>query len=157
MSYSLALLYFLYKPQSIRNFVRFFLSEFSFDSFLWNCTMDSWLWWSHCKYTRRRLKRRQPKCWTNEENIRFVWFGLVYGISTIVGYLMLNPFLYIETVLFQTIQFSISTQFSSIWPIDRTLSGVTILGQVDLGVMAIKRYFTLPKASALLKPHHQII
>ena len=28
-----------------------------------------------------------------------------------------------KTVLYQTIQFSISTQFSSIWPIDRTLSG----------------------------------
>ena len=42
-----------------------------------------------------------------------VWFGLVYfyGISTIVGYLMPNPFLYILTVLFQTIQFSISTVF----------------------------------------------
>ena len=61
---------------------------------------------------------------------------------------MPNPFLYTETVLFQTIQFSISTyfsftqlnvqntsfqttqfsviiQFSSIWPIDRTPSGVT--------------------------------
>ena len=29
----------------------------------------------------------------------------------------------IKTVLFQAIQFSISRQFSSIWPIDRTLSG----------------------------------
>ena len=28
----------------------------------------------------------------------------------------------VKTVLFQTIQFSISTQFSSIWPIDRILS-----------------------------------
>ena len=34
-----------------------------------------------------------------------------------------------KTVLFQTIQFSISTQFSYIWPIDRTLSGVTTPGQ----------------------------
>ena len=34
-----------------------------------------------------------------------------HGISTIVGYLMSNPFSYIYTVLFQTIQFSISTQF----------------------------------------------
>ena len=33
------------------------------------------------------------------------------------------------TVLFQTIQFSISTQFSSIWPIDTTLSGVTTPSQ----------------------------
>ena len=120
------------------------------------------------------------------------FFGLVwfYGISTIVGYLMLNPvFTYIwniwfvntfcrytqlnhqtilfltiqvsisqkmlcitnssikyqsfsytqlndQTVLFQTIQFSTSHLFalssisnSSIWPMDRTLSGTTTLGQ----------------------------
>ena len=56
----------------------------------------------------------------------FVWF---YDISIIVGYLMPNPFLYIQTVLFQTIQFSISTLFSSIWLIDRTLSGATTPGQ----------------------------
>ena len=31
-----------------------------------------------------------------------------------------------QTVLFQKIQFSMSTQFSSIWPINRTLSGTTI-------------------------------
>ena len=30
-----------------------------------------------------------------------------------------------KTVLFQTIQLSISTLFNSIWPIDRTLSGAT--------------------------------
>ena len=34
----------------------------------------------------------------------------------------------VKTVLFQTIQFSISTQFSSIWPIDRTPLGATTLG-----------------------------
>ena len=34
-----------------------------------------------------------------------------------------------KTVLFQVIQFSISTLFSSIWPIDRTLSGATTPGQ----------------------------
>ena len=38
-----------------------------------------------------------------------------------------------ETVLFQTIQFSISTHFSSIWPIDRTLSGATTPGQSGPG------------------------
>ena len=35
----------------------------------------------------------------------------------------------VKTVLFQTTQFSISTQFSSVWPMDRTLSGATSLGQ----------------------------
>ena len=38
---------------------------------------------------------------------------------------MPNPFLYIYIVIFQTIQLSICTQFSSIWLIDRTLSGAT--------------------------------
>ena len=37
-----------------------------------------------------------------------VWF---YGISTTIGYLMPNPFLYLLTVLFQTIQLSISKHF----------------------------------------------
>ena len=52
-----------------------------------------------------------------------ITFGLdwFYGTSTNVGYLIPDPFLYI-TVQFQTIQFSLRTQFSSIWPRDRTLS-----------------------------------
>ena len=39
------------------------------------------------------------------------WFIGFYGISTFVGYLMPNPFLS-KSVLFKTIQFSISTQFN---------------------------------------------
>ena len=40
------------------------------------------------------------------------YIGLIInGISTIVGYLMPNPFLYNKTVLFQTIQLSINKQF----------------------------------------------
>ena len=38
----------------------------------------------------------------------------------------------VTTVLFQTIQVSISTQFSSIWPIDRTLSGATTLRSLNV-------------------------
>ena len=34
-----------------------------------------------------------------------------------------------KTVIFQTIQFSISMLFSAIWPIDMTLSGATTPGQ----------------------------
>ena len=42
-------------------------------------------------------------------------FVLFYGISTIVSYLMPNPFLYIKTVLFQTVQCSISMQLEWTW------------------------------------------
>ena len=38
-----------------------------------------------------------------------------------------------KTVLFQVIQFSISMQFSSILPIDRTLSGATTVDQSGPG------------------------
>ena len=85
----------------------------------------------------------------NQQIHWFIWFRLVwfYDISTIVDYLMWNPFSYIKTVLletirfsvstlkmlkavlFQAIPFSISTHFSPIWPIDRTQSSATILGQ----------------------------
>ena len=75
-----------------------------------------------------------------------VWF---YGISTIVGYLMPNPFLYIKTVLFQTIQFCISTQFSFIWPIDRTLSGATTLGQSAPGSNGNKGLLHIPQSSSI--------
>ena len=43
-------------------------------------------------------------------HIVLVW--LVYGISTFVGYLTPNPFLCKQSVPFETIQFSISTQFN---------------------------------------------
>ena len=71
----------------------------------------------------------------------YVSLFVFYGISPSVGYLMLNLFLQIistisnnsvyntKTVLFQTIQFSISTQFFSIWAMDRTLSGATTPNQ----------------------------
>ena len=54
---------------------------------------------------------------------------------------------------FQTIQFSIRTQFSSIWPIDRTLSGPTTLGKsgprndVNEGVLRIPQSSTITGAS----------
>ena len=89
-----------------------------------------------------------------------------------------------KTFLFKTIQFSISTQFSSIWHIDGTLSGPTTPGQsgpgndgnekllrisqsssitgplqdrVDQGTMAMKGYSEFPNVPALLEPHHQIV
>ena len=37
------------------------------------------------------------------------WLLGFYGISTVVGYLMPNPFLCKQTVIFQTIQLSLST------------------------------------------------
>ena len=58
-----------------------------------------------------------------------------------------------KTVLFQTIQFSISTQFSSIWPIDWTLSHATTLGQSgpgsdgNEGVLHISHSFSITRVS----------
>ena len=95
------------------------------------------------------------------ENDKTDWFGLgllwFYGTSIIVGYLITNPFSYIQTVLFQTIQFSISTQFSSIWPTDRTLSVATIPGQSGPGIDDNKGVPYIPQGSSITEPHIHIV
>ena len=54
-----------------------------------------------------------------------------------------------KTVLFQAIQFSISTLFSSIWPIDRTLSGATTPGQSRPGGDGNEGVFHIPQSSSI--------
>ena len=54
----------------------------------------------------------------------------------------------VKTVLFQVIQFSISMQFSSIWPIDRTLSDATTPGQYGPGSIGNERVFRIPQSSS---------
>ena len=53
----------------------------------------------------------------------------------------------VKTQLFQTIQFSISTQFSSIWPIDRTLSDATTPGQSGPWSDANEGVLRIPQSS----------
>ena len=55
----------------------------------------------------------------------------------------------IKTVLFQAIQLSISTQFSSIWHIVRTLSGVTTLGQNVSGSDDNEEVLRIPQSSSI--------
>ena len=57
-----------------------------------------------------------------------------------------------KTFLFQAIQFSqtgISTQFSSISPIDRTLSGATTIGQSGLWSNGNKGVLRIPQSSCI--------
>ena len=55
----------------------------------------------------------------------------------------------IKTVLFQTIQFNVSTRFTSIWPIDRTLSGATTPGQGGPGSDSNKQVLHIPQSSCI--------
>ena len=105
-----------------------------------------------------------------------VW---VYGISTFVGYLVPNPFLYksvqckysfnvkkfhfkqfsfawvhslnIKTVIFQVIQFSICMHFRSIWLIDRTLSGTTTWGESEPGSDGNEGVLCIPQSSGITR------
>ena len=54
-----------------------------------------------------------------------------------------------QTVLFQTIQFSISTHFSSIWSIDRILSGATNAGQSGPGSDSNETVHCIPQNSSI--------
>ena len=55
----------------------------------------------------------------------------------------------IKTVLFQVIQFSISTQFTSIWLIDRALLGATTPGQSGHGSNGNKEVLHIPQSSSI--------
>ena len=55
----------------------------------------------------------------------------------------------VKTVLFQIIQLSISTLFSSIWPIDRVRSDATTLGQSGPGSDGNEGVFRFPKNSSI--------
>ena len=54
-----------------------------------------------------------------------------------------------KSVIFQTIQFSISTQFSSIWHVDRSLSEATTLGQSGLGSDGNDGVHCIPQSSRI--------
>ena len=54
-----------------------------------------------------------------------------------------------KAVLFQTIQFSLSMHFSSIRPIDRTLSGATTLGQSGPGSDDNEWVLCIPQSSSI--------
>ena len=54
-----------------------------------------------------------------------------------------------KAVQFQTIQFSVGTLFSSIWPIDRILSGATTLGQNGPGSDSNEGALRIPQSSSL--------
>ena len=54
-----------------------------------------------------------------------------------------------KSVLFQVIQFSVSTQISSIWPIDRTLSGATTPSQSWPGSNGNEGVLCIPQSSSI--------
>ena len=68
---------------------------------------------------------------------------------------MFTHSLVVKTVLFQSVPFSISAQFSSICSIDRTLSDATTPDQSAPGGYGNYGVPTFPKAPALQEPHHQ--
>ena len=54
-----------------------------------------------------------------------------------------------KTVLLQRIQFCISTQFSSVWPINRTLLGATTPGQSKPGSDGNEEVLSIPQSSSI--------
>ena len=55
----------------------------------------------------------------------------------------------IKRILFKVIQFNISTKFSSIWPIDRTLSGTTTPGQSGPGSDGNEEVLRISQSSSM--------
>ena len=86
-----------------------------------------------------------------------------FSISIVFVYTQLT----VKTFLFQTIQFRISTQFNSIWPIVRTLWGATTPGQsgpgsdCNEGVLYIPQSYSItgtsPSDCLVSYPGHSLV
>ena len=88
------------------------------------------------------------------------WFQVLQSISnsSIKHQLFIYIHSYAKTVLFQITQFSVSIQFSFIWPIDTTISGATTPGQGRPGNEGNEGGNSVfPKAPASLELHHHIV
>ena len=89
--------------------------------------------------------------------IQFSQTVLIQTIQFCISLVFVHIELNVKTVLFLLIQFSISIHFSSIWPIDRTLSVATTRGLSGGGIYANEGVLRIPKAPVLREPHHQIV
>ena len=78
-----------------------------------------------------------------------VWFALVLWHIHHCRLFNAKSSLNTQAVLFRTIQFSISTQFISIWPIDRTLSGSTTSDHSGPGSDGNKGLFHILQSSTI--------
>ena len=77
----------------------------------------------------------------------WTWFGWIWFVLWHINHWRLfnaKSILYMKTVLFQTIQFSIRSLFSSIWSTDRTLSVATTSGQ-----SGPERVLCIPQSSSI--------
>ena len=96
---------------------------------------------------------RSKRWWNNnkdEDSSLKTLNGIIFCLKQFyVKIVQLN----VKKVLFQAIQFSISTQFIFIWPIDKSLSGATTSGQsgpgsdVNEGVLRIPQSFSITGTS----------
>ena len=69
---------------------------------------------------------------------------------------MPNPYTH-KQFYFRQFSYRISTQFSSIWPIDKSLSGATIPDQSGHESNGNKEVLCIPKTPALLEPHRHTV
>ena len=81
--------------------------------------------------------------------IQFSQTVLIQTVQFNMSIVFVHTQLNVKTVLFQAIQFSVSTQISYIWPINRTLSGTTTPDQNGPESGGNERVLRIPQSSSI--------
>ena len=81
--------------------------------------------------------------------IQFCQTVVIQTIQFSLSIVFVHTHLNVKIVLFQVILFNISMQFSSIWPIDRTLSGATTPGPSGPESDGNERVIHIPQSSSI--------
>ena len=96
----------------------------------------------HTVYSKISLSLEVQTYWKhNKPQIAWFPFSVFYKYTFFFIYTQLND----QTVLFQTIQFSVSTQFSSNWLIDSVIT----LGLIGPGSDGNERVLCIPQSSSI--------
>ena len=106
----------------------------------------------NCSISNNSVEHKYAVSWSKKFLFQAIQFRQTvqfqpfqFSISIIFVYSQVN----IKTVLSQAIQFSITTQFSFIWLVDRTLSGATTPGQSRPGSNGNEGVLCIPQSSSI--------
>ena len=101
-------------------------------------------WWFYLEMIPFGLK-----C-MNSNLFDLIWFGLVlWHINHCRLFNTESIFIHLNSSIHKKKQFSISSQFNSIWPIDRKLSGATTPSQCGLGTDRNEEVLRIPQSSRI--------
>ena len=142
-------------------FLHTYVNSFNYCNSILIIRLHSVKWLQVLPFNTNYLIQHLPFVCTQLNGSNYCYVSLIIQLNNNHLFTQLND----QTVLFQTIQFSISHLFAFslnvkqfyLTPLIEPYQVLPLRIRVDLGVMAMKGYTAFAKVSPLLDPHYQMV